>query len=65
MLPSHPHVKEVFTNSKTGVLNTLQPSTLCMDCSTIDITVSKHIAKLVNEKQATFVDAPVRYNSWY
>ena len=30
-----------------------------MDCSTIDITVSKSIAKLCNDKKAIFVDAPV------
>ena len=59
MLPSHPHVKEVFTNSKNGILSSLQESTLCMDCSTIDITVSKSIAKLCNDKKAIFVDAPV------
>jgi 3-hydroxyisobutyrate dehydrogenase len=59
MLPSHPHVKEVFTNSKNGILTTLQASTLCMDCSTIDITVSKNMAQLCSDKKAIFVDAPV------
>ena len=30
-----------------------------MDCSTIDITVSKSIAQLCFDKKALFVDAPV------
>jgi len=59
MLPSHPHVKEVFTNKKTGILNTIQESTLCMDCSTIDIGVAKQISQMCQDKKATFVDSPV------
>ena len=41
------------------IFSTLQESTLCMDCSTIDITVSKSISKLCSHKKAIFVDAPV------
>ena len=58
MLPSHPHVNEVFT-SKNGILSTIQKSTLCIDCSTIDIEAAKRIAKLCADKSVTFNDAPV------
>lgn len=58
MLPSSPHVNEVFT-AKNGILSTVQKSTLCIDCSTIDIEASKRIAKLCLDKSVTFNDAPV------
>lgn len=58
MLPSHPHVNEVFT-SKNGILSTIQKSSLCIDCSTIDIEASRRIAKLCRDKSVTFNDAPV------
>jgi 3-hydroxyisobutyrate dehydrogenase len=58
MLPSHPHVNEVFT-SKNGILSTVQKDSVCMDCSTIDIEVSKRIARLCKEKNVKFNDAPV------
>lgn len=58
MLPSHPHVDEVFT-SKNGLLSTIKKSTLCIDCSTIDIQASKRIANLCAEKSVYFNDAPV------
>jgi 3-hydroxyisobutyrate dehydrogenase len=57
MLPSHPHVNEVFT-SKNGILSSVQKSTLCIDCSTIDIEVAKRIANLCDEKTVSFNDAP-------
>ncbi len=38
---------------------TLKKSTVCIDCSTIDIEASKEIAKMCEEKQASFSDAPV------
>ena len=58
MLPSHPHVNEVFT-SKNGILSTVKSSSLCIDCSTIDIQASKRIANLCAEKSVRFNDAPV------
>ena len=58
MLPSHPHVNEVFT-SKNGILSAVQKSTLCLDCSTIDIEAAKRIARLCGEKSVRFNDAPV------
>jgi len=58
MLPSHPHVNEVFT-SKNGILSTIKKSSLCIDCSTIDIEAAKNISKLCAEKFVKFNDAPV------
>lgn len=58
MLPAHPEVTHVYT-SKDGILETLKPSTVCLDCSTIDIEASKNIARLCEEKSAIFNDAPV------
>lgn len=58
MLPSHPHVKEVFT-SKDGIFSTVQKSTICIDCSTIDIEVSKQLARQCEERSVQFNDAPV------
>lgn len=58
MLPSHPHVIEVFT-SKDGILSSAQKSTTCLDCSTIDISAAKKIASLCEEKGIHFNDCPV------
>jgi len=58
MLPAHPQVMHVFT-AKDGILSTIKKSTVCIDCSTIDIEASKDIAKMCAEKSAVFADAPV------
>lgn len=58
MLPAHPEVMHTYT-SKDGILSSLKKSTVCIDCSTIDIEASKQIAKMVSEKSAVFSDAPV------
>lgn len=58
MLPSSPHVKQVYAGDG-GLLQTMQPGTLCMDSSTIDQTVSIEVSALVSAKQSTYVDAPV------
>jgi len=60
MLPSSPHVKEVYLNPQTGLYSNLQPGTLCVDSSTIDPATSREVAlKIKNEREANFVDAPV------
>ncbi|CAJ0958674.1 unnamed protein product, partial [Mesorhabditis belari] len=58
MLPSSPHVKLVYTGDG-GLLETLQPNSLCMDSSTIDQMVSVEMALALRQKQASYVDAPV------
>lgn len=58
MLPAHPHVMATYT-SKDGILSGLKKSTICIDCSTIDIEASKEIARMCEAKSASFSDAPV------
>lgn len=58
MLPSSPHVREVYTG-KSGIFNKVQKDTLLIDSSTIDPAVSQEMAALASSKAATFMDAPV------
>lgn len=58
MLPNSSHVMSVYTE-QSGILNTLQAGSLCIDCSTIDQSVTTQIAELVSNKGANFIDAPV------
>lgn len=63
MLPVGKHVREVFTNSSTGLLagtpNSKQRKILFMECSTIDVATSNEMNELVTSKGHSFVDAPV------
>ena len=45
MLPSSPHVKEVYSGAG-GVFETVKPGTLLLDCSTIDPNVAYPIDRL-------------------
>merc|ERR1712209_91804 len=58
MLPSSPHVKEVYTG-KNGVLSAAQAGSLFLDCSTIDTGVALEMAKVAADHKTTYVDAPV------
>lgn len=58
MLPSSPHVKEVYAGKK-GILSTVKTGSLLIDSSTIDPSVSQEMAKLAEAKGALFIDAPV------
>merc|ERR1711939_1286405 len=61
-LPEPRHVKGVFEQVLTSSLPKAhtQTSRLFIDCSTIDPTTSREVAKLVNDKAgANFVDAPM------
>jgi 3-hydroxyisobutyrate dehydrogenase len=58
MLPSSPHVRDVYSG-KQGILNTVQPGTLMLDCSTIDPAVSQEIQALAAKKDSVFMDCPV------
>ncbi|XP_064615066.1 3-hydroxyisobutyrate dehydrogenase, mitochondrial-like [Liolophura sinensis] len=58
MLPSSPHVKEVYTGD-SGILNSIQIGTLLLDSSTIDPQASKDVADLAKSKGAVYMDAPV------
>lgn len=58
MLPSSPHVKDVYTGSG-GVLNALDKGTLVLDCSTIDPNASRDVAAAAKDAGVRMVDAPV------
>ncbi len=56
MLPEGRHVREVLS---TEFLNNLPAGRLLVDCSTIDVTTARDLAKLAQELGHGFVDAPV------
>ncbi|KAH8108154.1 3-hydroxyisobutyrate dehydrogenase [Cristinia sonorae] len=65
MLPSSPHVRQVYSESY-GIIPALlslspdgQRSTLCIDSTTLDVQVAREIAAEVHKSGATMVDAPV------
>jgi len=58
MLPSSPHVRSVYTG-ENGLLTVSVDGKLLIDCSTIDPTTSKDLAKAAGGKKANAVDAPV------
>lgn len=58
MLPSSPHVKSVYSGAD-GVVKAAKPGTLFLDCSTIDPTTAREMAKLAEENNITALDAPV------
>ena len=55
MVPKSEHAKAVYF----GILSELNSSKICIDMSTIDPSVSVEISKMVKEKGAEFIDAPV------
>ena len=55
MVPKSEHSKAVYS----GILPELNSSKICIDMSTIDPSVSVEISKMVKEKGAEFIDAPV------
>ncbi|GIY72884.1 3-hydroxyisobutyrate dehydrogenase, mitochondrial [Caerostris darwini] len=58
MLPSSPHVQEVYT-AEQGIFTQVKPGTLLIDCSTIDPSVTKELAIRAQKRGAMFLDAPV------
>lgn len=65
MLPSSPHVRNVYTEAN-GVLAGLQAlqqeqvnETLCIDSTTLDVNVARQVAADVIKAGAQMVDAPV------
>ncbi len=63
MLPSSPHVRQVYSDPKTGILAGLRSNgtknALLIDSSTIDPQTARDVAKLAEEANAVMVDAPV------
>lgn len=58
MLPSNPHVMEVYGGEK-GVFHGAAPGALLIDASTIDPSVARGVGTQAAEKGFRFVDAPV------
>jgi 3-hydroxyisobutyrate dehydrogenase len=58
MLPSSPHVMEVY-EGQDGIVAGLQKGALCIDSSTIEPAVSRRVAETVSGAGGHMVDAPV------
>lgn len=58
MLPDSPDVEHVLFGTE-GVVSTLRPGSLVIDCSTISPTAAIEVAARLAEKGIAFVDAPV------
>lgn len=65
MLPSSPHVRQVYLNSG-GIIPTLRSlppseasSTLCIDSTTLDVQVGRDVAAEAHGVGAGMLDAPV------
>ncbi|KAG5650370.1 hypothetical protein H0H81_012457 [Sphagnurus paluster] len=63
MLPSSPQVQSVYSEGFLPVLRKLNPeharNTLCIDSTTLDVTVARNVAADVISTGAEMVDAPV------
>ena len=62
MLPAGKHVREVFTNEKTGLLVTkkTEKEKLFIECSTIDVPTSLEVGRAVATSElGKFADCPV------
>lgn len=63
MLPSSPQVNTVYRDGIIPSINKLSAAdaqnTLCIDSTTLDITVAREVAKDVYATGASMVDAPV------
>ncbi|RDV26028.1 3-hydroxyisobutyrate dehydrogenase [Alteromonas aestuariivivens] len=58
MLPAATHVQELYLG-ESGLLASIEPDTLVIDCSTIDAETARAVAWEANLKGCPFVDAPV------
>ncbi|XP_046846457.1 3-hydroxyisobutyrate dehydrogenase, mitochondrial-like [Xenia sp. Carnegie-2017] len=58
MLPSSPHVSEVYLGPN-GIIQAVQEGSLLIDSSTISPSVARDVASEAIKKNATYLDAPV------
>ena len=58
MLQTGGQVKTVFAGEH-GLFSLIQPQTLCIDCSSIDIATSRELAQLAQQQNLSLIDAPV------
>ncbi|KAK4524209.1 hypothetical protein GAYE_SCF02G2108 [Galdieria yellowstonensis] len=61
MLPESSHVEQVYLDKQNGLLEAAQSRSLFIDCSTIDVSTSRNVAKTAIDlgRQIDFLDAPV------
>lgn len=62
MLPEGRHVRDVYLGNgegHQGVIELVAPTTLLIDCSTIDPATARHIAQQAKANHLYFVDSPV------
>jgi len=58
MLPSSPHVQEVYLG-ENGILSAIKEKSILIDASTIDPVVAREVSAKAASKKAMMVDAPV------
>ena len=58
MLPAGRHVEMVYLSDE-GLLNTVKPTSVLIDCSTIDAVTARKVAAAADSKSIDFIDAPV------
>ena len=58
MLPAGKHVRDVYL-SPGGIVESANPGTLLIDCSTIDVATARDVAKAAEARGLLMLDAPV------
>jgi len=58
MLPSSPHVQEVYCG-ENGILSSIKENSILIDASTIDPVVAREVSSKASSKRVMMVDAPV------
>jgi 3-hydroxyisobutyrate dehydrogenase len=58
MLPAGQHVRDVYL-SPGGIVESANPGTLLIDCSTIDVATARDVAKAAEARGLMMLDAPV------
>jgi 3-hydroxyisobutyrate dehydrogenase len=58
MLPAGPHVRGAYLDAQ-GILASIKPGALLIDCSTIDVDSARAVATAASDKGFAMIDAPV------
>jgi 3-hydroxyisobutyrate dehydrogenase len=59
MLPSSPHVQNVYLDTPSSLIHSLSKDHLCIDCSTIDPNVARTVSQRLKSLGVEMVDSPV------
>ncbi|UTW13848.1 3-hydroxyisobutyrate dehydrogenase [Marinobacterium rhizophilum] len=59
MLPAGRHVEGLYVSGPEPLLDLIAPSSLIIDCSTIEADVAKRVCAVAAERGRDFIDAPV------